>query len=451
MQILETALAFAMTMLVLSLICSSFVEIIHRIFSMREAGLKYVLGQLFDQVLARHLKSEDVAKLAKDWKLPDVANLDPKALLEAVRASFVVRMSSNRAPMGVTPNATPTSDTESSPTPPSEASSPKPPSFKDRVAGLWQRVSLWSGRDLTSLTPTEFMERLGSMDVGKTLKEVNDAANTEAQKVGAAAAGAVDAILTDVAQKFEAFGKEASSYFEGRARLLSVTVAIVLAFAINIDAVELFKTFLRDPAVRASVIEQMEAVTAQQREAAARAQSIPAANTPEEVEKLKKDLRDEIAKTQKTVAQLSELGVPIGWDKAKMTLIPFPRLPICKNQEGVTREIARGETCLAVERQVRDWLGALKLFGSLLLGGILVGLGGPFWYNAVSGLANIRNIAREMTGAGTTAGAPVSAAQPPGQPPVQALGGPDRAQPTTPVGAFNVARAAATPAEGQQP
>ena len=55
MPLIEAALAFAITMLALSLVVSSFVELVHRIFSMREAGLKYMLGQMFDQVLAKYV------------------------------------------------------------------------------------------------------------------------------------------------------------------------------------------------------------------------------------------------------------------------------------------------------------------------------------------------------------------------------------------------------------
>jgi hypothetical protein len=55
----EAALAFAITMLALSLMVSSFVEIIHRIFSMREARLKYVLGQMLD----KHIRSGIAARL----------------------------------------------------------------------------------------------------------------------------------------------------------------------------------------------------------------------------------------------------------------------------------------------------------------------------------------------------------------------------------------------------
>jgi tripartite-type tricarboxylate transporter receptor subunit TctC len=52
---------------VLSLIVSSLVELIHRAFSMREAGLQYMLGQMFEQVLAKYvlppIEAEIVQKL----------------------------------------------------------------------------------------------------------------------------------------------------------------------------------------------------------------------------------------------------------------------------------------------------------------------------------------------------------------------------------------------------
>jgi hypothetical protein len=97
MQIIEAALAFAITMLVLSLTCSSFVEIVHRVLSMREDGLKYMLGQMFDQVLAKYLKDENLAKLVDSSKMPNPAKGDTKQLLASVQSAFVERMSANRA------------------------------------------------------------------------------------------------------------------------------------------------------------------------------------------------------------------------------------------------------------------------------------------------------------------------------------------------------------------
>lgn len=65
MPLVEAEPAFAATMLALSLVVSSFVEIIHRTLKLRERGLKYILEQLFDQILVIYLEplaEETIAK-----------------------------------------------------------------------------------------------------------------------------------------------------------------------------------------------------------------------------------------------------------------------------------------------------------------------------------------------------------------------------------------------------
>ena len=211
------------------------------------------------------------------------------------------------------------------------------------------------------------MERLGSLDlknfdIAEELKKANKVANEEAEKVakdvGQVAAGAVDAVLKDVAQKFEAFGKEASVYFEGRARLLSVLVAVALAFAINIDAVELFKTFLRDPQVRTAMIKQADAVFNQQKDTEKRLEELRAKKDAADYEEIKKQYLQEAERTKKVVAELAEIGVPIGWDKAKITLIPLQSYPICiKTDAGkmAGKAVPVGAACDAGETAGTAW------------------------------------------------------------------------------------------------
>jgi hypothetical protein len=315
-------LAFAITMLVLSLVCSSFVEIIHRVLLMREAGLKYMLGRMFDQVLVKYVKPWAEAEVAKHPDFPGKKYAGD--IYAAARESFVQRMSANRVPMGVQPNEPPTSSSDV-------------PHGNQR----WT-VGLLGGRELTSMTATEFMERLGSMDVGHELKKA-------ASGGGAEAAAAVDTVLTDIAQKFEAFGKEAATYFEGRARLVSVCVAIVLAFAIRVDAIELFNTYFRDPNARNKVIEQMQAATAQYKAVneAADALKRTANPAPEDVQKqiaaLQKDLQATIDNTRSTAKQYADLGLPIGWSKENATLNPWK--PTCKLPDGTVRLLGSDETC----------------------------------------------------------------------------------------------------------
>lgn len=428
MQLIEAALAFAITMLALSLVVSSFVEIIHRVFSMREAGLKYVLGQMFDQVLAKYVVPAITRAVAADPGIAVASRNDRVVeLLAGVRTAFVGRMSANRAPMGVTPKATPTDS-------PQQVAANPPRAF-----------GLWSGRDLAAMTPAEFMERLGSIDVGQAIAAANIAANNAARDAGGAAADAVDTVLKDVAQKFEAFGKEASVYFEGRARLLSVAVAMALAFLAHVDAVDLFKTYLRDPNARAKVIEQSEAITAQHKAAAEAAKALKeidpnATLAPEEVKKqietLKNDWKEAIAKANSTVKQYADLGLPLGWneeriDQAKMSQWAWTcKDPNKKEGEGLE---SLWKDCGKNRWQREVWVQlptSPAVWFYLFLGGLLVGLGAPFWYNAVTGLTNIRNAAR-----GTSADAQTRAA-------VAVAAQASTTQPATPVDTFRVSSAA---------
>jgi hypothetical protein len=451
MQLIEAALAFAITMLALSLVVSSFVEMIHRVCSMREAGLKYMLGQMFDQVLDKYIRPGIAARVPAD-----AADREGKIseLVESARKGFVERMSANRAPMGAVPRSTPTTQAEDT---------GGESSLLGRLKSLWadprnslvhfwkNSVRLWNGRDLAAMTSAEFMERLGSMDVGQAIASANAAATNAARDAGATAADAVDVVLKDVAQKFEALGKEASVYFEGRARLLSVVVAMALAFLAHVDAVDLFRTYLRDPNARAKVIEQSQAVTAQHKAAADAARALTevdpkATLTPEEVKKqiesLKNDWKEAIANANATVKQYADLGVPLGWDderikRAKMSYWvwtckdPNPKDPKKKEGEGFE---SLWKNCGKNHWQEVGWFFKLptapRVWFYLFLGGLLVGLGAPFWYNAVVGLTNIRNTARGATsGDAQTRVAFVAA-------------GAGTTQPVTPVDAFRVSNAA---------
>ncbi|MEH2613941.1 hypothetical protein [Bradyrhizobium sp. AZCC 1693] len=466
MQLIEAALAFAITMLALSLVVSSFVEIIHRIFSMREAGLKHVLRQMFDQVLAKHVVGaslEQTGSAEADRKAAEAA-------ITAARDAFVARMSANRAPMGAAPRATATHQAENA-----GGEQGLLDRWKSWVTYPWNRlvhfwehsVRLWNGRALAAMTPAEFMERLGSMEVGHAIAKANIDAKKAAEDAGATAAEAAHVVLKDVAQKFEAFGKEASVYFEGRARLLSVVVAMALAFLAHVDAIDLFKTYLRDPNARAKVIEQSGAVTAQHKAATDAAEAVkkivPDANAaPPDVkaqlEKIKQDWTEAIGKVDATVKQYADLGVPLGWTDERIKAAEMWRLlwTCTKLSDGDTERFGTWrQTCRSDEEDSKTkqelaeprnsgkelnytkhrkvWLQVptvLSAWFYLFLGGLLIGLGAPFWYDAVVGLTNIRNGARGTTSADAQMRAAVVAP------------GAGTTQPVTPVDAFRVSHAA---------
>jgi hypothetical protein len=247
-------------------------------------------------------------------------------------------------------------------------------SSEDRKFLNW----IWSGRRLGSLTLTAFMERLGGSEYGAQLV-------TQASTAGEKG---IEWVLKDVAQKFDAFGAEASEYFESRARLLSVIVGFVLAFAINVNAIALFETFMKRPDVTQSVIARGESATKSYENLQQQVNTLKASATDATTEEARAAVQKAADEAAAAVDSLQSVGVPIGWNTQSLA------------------ELRRSR--------------AMSLLG-LFLGGLLIGLGGPFWYKAVQTLTGVRSFTQRDKGstepsAATTTTTTASANQVPNTP-----------------------------------
>ena len=354
MQALDAALAFAITMLILAMVVTTLVETLHRLFGLREKGLAILLGNFYDRILFS--RSGGVLRGADEAR-------------ERARRAFIEMMTINRGPVGQAPmtalNRHLSLDSTS----------------EDRKFLNW----IWSGRRLGSLSLTAFMERLGGSEYGAQLV-------TQASTAGDKG---IEWVLKDVAQKFDAFGAEASEYFESRARLLSVIVGFVLAFAINVNAIALFETFMKRPDVTQAVIARGESVTKSYENLQKQVDTLNAsaqATTSDEARANVQRAADEAAAA---VESLQSVGVPIGW-----------------NTQSVA-DFRRSRT--------------LSLLG-LFLGGLLIGLGGPFWYKAVQTLTGARSYAKRKDSAESGAATTTTAAS----------AAPNQV-PNTPIDAFHAA------------
>ena len=72
-----------------------------------------MLGQMFDQVIAKHLTEEKLLELvnrSRPAAQPQIASAEEARKIFG--DDFVARMSANRAPMGAPPKATPTNQAE---------------------------------------------------------------------------------------------------------------------------------------------------------------------------------------------------------------------------------------------------------------------------------------------------------------------------------------------------
>lgn len=290
------------------------------------------------------------------------------------------------------------------------------------------------------LSATDFAAQLARTEFGAAIQE--------------AAGEKLETVLNEAARRFDAIGKDTRETFRGRMRHWSIGVAFVLALVVNVDALTLLDTYYRNPALAEKVeqayagrIDELEA-----RVAAAGAWAEPSTTADELKEKLAalKETIDAASKEVKAeVEGLAELGVPVGASR-----YPYCDAPSFAALDRRCLAVAKRHNLIADRKEYKDmdfqkarpstdgsdetppslgfqyylelaegkrgaapgplsviaarWEAAMLwyetrkeagltgwLFG-VLLGGALIGLGGPFWFDFYRRIASVASIARSF-------------------------------------------------------
>ena len=315
MDWLEAALAFAVTMMVLSTMVSGVVEMAHRVLSSREKGLRRLMTHVYEDVIA-----------------PRICDRIPEHFAEAASGvdAFVERMIKTHF-LPVAPDA-----------------------------GWWRKLVYRSvnAEHLKELDTMEFMKRLGESAEGQALMS----------EAGIRGREYLDRFLTDVADKFEAFGASASDYFQRRARLVSGVIAIGLAFTLNVSAVDLFTTYLQDKDLRDRLIARGDDV-------AGRVVAMQTSSNEQPPPEITQALKDDLQRFKRSMDSLRAEQLPIGWSS-----VPW--------ESDRWQAVSFGGPVG----------GFILWFFSVLLAGVLIGLGGPFWFDIFRKLGALTGIVGGLRG-----------------------------------------------------
>jgi hypothetical protein len=323
MEWLEASLAFAVTIMVFSTMVSVIVESFHRIFRLREDGLRRIVEELFDQTIWPKFS----VKLMATVDLADRANSK-----DQLRKQFAKIMTKSRFNPKI-----------------------KPKALMPRVTNAGQ---------LMALTSLEMLERLAETDIGTQILKVGHQKGRQILTI----------LIKDCISKFEDIGENASDYFARRARFLSVAISIGLAFVIHLDATELFKYYLSNRLARMAMIAQGE-VIAEQLEA--QEKNLKALTDGEVVDQKENinELSGNIKELKSTFDTMISSGVPIGWSER-----PWKKNAQAWNKLETRWKIVRG----------------LWWFFSVLLAGLLIGLGGPFWFETFRKLSSLTGVVKGL-------------------------------------------------------
>lgn len=329
MQLLESALAFAVVMIVLSTVVTGIVELLLRLSGTREKNLENAMRALFQTVIWPRLKDPLIAAAGKAEAV----------VKQELTDSFLHDMMGN--PVGAV----------------TEPGGRKGlPYFPTRNENQVDKLSVLA-----------FAERLGRTDVGKAIL-----AEGEEQ---------LDLLVNDFVRTFDRFGRAASEVFRKKARQTAIIVGILFALAANVDAGRIFTTLMNDPDLRTSLIDQVEEAKEANDEALARLAKLnaelEAGGLQDEQSQEIKESIDELSTRMKA---LDATGLPIG----------HAYFPYCSDDPDSDPACTKADGRWEYTLQFARW------FVLAVLAGVLIGLGGPFWFRVFSGLSQVFQALRSL-------------------------------------------------------
>lgn len=286
MNALQIALALAVSMLIFSTLATMVLEIIYKVFRLRQAGLKRMLEAFYKTEVKQRIQ----VMLARHG-----------------------------------------------------ASGEDMPEFLEKVTSM-------TGGSHT-LSTIEFIRRLAETEIGRRLAQRADSE--------------VDALIDDITERYEDYGRRASQLFRRHSQIGTVVVSVIIAMCLNINVVTLFRTFQTNQELTQAVAGQAEQVMATYQ---VQFELLKATAQIDELEKTAIDtdingLKQSVQKFTKTVEKAEKLGLPIGWTDDQFF-----------NLDDIEK------------------MGLFVWLLTTIFTGLLIGLGGPFWFDMVKRLSVISKV-----------------------------------------------------------
>lgn len=329
-DLLQSILAFVLTMLGLATLVTVILEMISRFTRRRGRVMRHVLELVFEKEIGPILKD----RLAlTDQRIKDAIDV-------VVTSPFKPATGENGFFKGV----------------------------------AWLMTWAFGADESREMTARDFLVRLSRTEVGT---ELYNAAKAD-----------WDAAVERIETRYDEIAAASSEWFKNSNAVASLVIGVALAFTLNVDGMLVFDFFLRNPDQRAAVVEDAgtylaahEAMQGRIEEAnralEAAADDDPAARAEAQA------ILDEVSETYRDIQaqrrQLADIGLPTG----------AGFFPYCRAVGDTPSPDPRcQESGLAYGVSLARW------FLIVLLSGVLIGLGGPFWYNAATGLLRVTQMMR---------------------------------------------------------
>ncbi len=197
-------------------------------------------------------------------------------------------------------------------------------------------------------TPAEILERIQKRAMELQVQHPNAASYLwHAQAVAEKAGGK---LVAGVMARFDQMSERLTQMFTQRARAVTVVVSLVVAILLPLDSIELLRRLSEDGTLRARLSTQAQ-------------QAVDKGKPAEASGDIKKDL-ETLRDLKKQLDEPSIAIIPPGWWQAKIM------------KPGAANDV--------------DWPKVPSALAGVLLSGVLMSLGAPFWFDMLKNLMRLR-------------------------------------------------------------
>ena len=213
------------------------------------------------------------------------------------------------------------------------------------------------------LPVSEFIERLATSEYGAVI-----ATKTSQQ---------VSLLVNDLARKFADYSAASSFEYKSMAEKRNLIASIIIAFALNINIVTLTKTFQENKLLTDSLVSKTSLILEQAEIQLAQIEQ-QKLSTDNSMQGIKTSMEQLAQSHQK----INELSLPVGWSVSTLQYFKnYGLMLACKHDYNKAKPVS--ENCSGLQ-SIFFWIitVAAWLFTTVLTG-LLIGLGGPFWFDMV--------------------------------------------------------------------
>ena len=291
---------------------------------------------------------------------------------------------------------------------------------RDRAAGMgrWERIGTFFRQLLGDKKRAGLQEKVSLEYMLRCLAQTQSV-----KEASISAKERLEVEFNRIARKFEEAGASVSASFKRHASAWSLGIGIFLALFANIDGVRIFDAYRLNPEQAAAVIESQDKFLNRYEKNLAESQQTAEAENPSEETVSWEELQVRLLDTREDLAFLATQGVPFGWayypncpfggkrgvwessgpkcraiyaaNKEEFFPKPENKSPSKAANAGFSGPPANGagldSTWLRVAKTaLLDPAGFAVWLVTVVLTGILIGLGAPFWFDVAKRLSQIR-------------------------------------------------------------